>query len=208
MNTPLTIAIPKGRLLDSVAEYLSQRGMTIKFGSRQLSAVDSSGRLEVYMVKNHDLPTYVHHGIAGLGIAGDDTIRESGLSFTRLLTLPFGSTRLCVAAPKGTAPPERSMNPVTVATSYTRMTREWFNSRLIPVKIIRLNGSVELAPALGLAPYIADLVETGGTLKANGLEVVTEMENIQVRLIANPAYFKLHYERINELVHIMKKDIL
>jgi len=206
MNRPLTIAIPKGRLLDSVVDHLKQRGMEIQFGSRRLSAVDSTGRLEIYKVKNHDLPTYVHHGIAGLGICGDDTVAESGLSFARILTLPFGGTRLCVAAALGTPPPESVGGTVTVATSYVRMTREWFHQRGLPVKIIRLDGSVELAPALGLAPYIVDLVETGGTLKANGLEVLTPMADVKVRLLANPAYFKLHYREIGELADIMGKE--
>jgi ATP phosphoribosyltransferase len=96
---------------------------------------------------------------------------------------------------------------VTVATSYVRMTREWFHRRGIPVKVIRLDGSVELAPALGLAPYIVDLVETGSTLKANGLEVVTDMAEIKVRLIANPAYFKLHYSEIGKLADSMAREI-
>ncbi len=203
---PLTIALPKGRLLDSVVSHLSLRGMDISFGSRKLSTVDSTGRLEVYKVKNHDLPTYVHHGIAGLGIVGDDTVAESGLSFTRVFTLPFGGTRLCVAAPTGTSSPEIPGGTVTVATSYVRMTREWFHRRGIPVKIIRLGGSVELAPVLGLAPYIVDLVETGNTLVANGLEVLVDMVDIKVRLIANPAYFKLHYREIGELADIMMRE--
>ncbi len=207
MAEPLTIALPKGRLLDSVVEHLTVRGMNIEFGSRQLSTIDSTRRLEIYKVKNHDLPTYVHHGIAGLGIVGDDTVAESGLNFTRIINMPFGGTRLCVAAPVGSPSPEKVGGPVTVATSYVRMTREWFHSRGIPVKIIKLAGSVELAPALGLAPYIVDLVETGGTLKANGLEVVTDMVQIKVRLIANPAYFKLHYREISELADIMKKEV-
>ena len=203
---PLTIAIPKGRLLDSVVTHLSDRGMDISFGSRKLSTIDSTGRLEVYKVKNHDLPTYVHHGIAGLGIAGDDTVAESGLSFTQVLTLPFGGTRLCIAAPAGTASPEAQGGTVNVATSYVSMTRDWFHRRGIPVKIIRLGGSVELAPVLGLAPYIVDLVETGSTLVANGLEVLVNMTDIKVRLIANPAYFKLHYREIGELADIMMRE--
>ncbi len=207
MNGPLTIAIPKGRLFDDVMTHLASRGMDIAFGSRQLSALDSTGRIEVYKVKNHDLPAYVHHGIAGLGICGDDTVAESGLSFTRIMSLPFGGTRLCVAAPEGSPPPEKIGGPVTIATSYVRMAREWFHKRGIPVKIIKLAGSVELAPALGLAPYIVDLVETGSTLKANGLEVVTHMSDIKVRLIANTAYFKLRYREIGELADIISKDI-
>lgn len=206
MSRPLTIAIPKGRLFDTVMEHLSSRDMEINFGNRQLSAVDSTGRIEVYKVKNHDLPAYVHHGIAGLGICGDDTVAESGLSFTRIISLPFGGTSLCVAAPEGSTPPEQLRKPVTIATSYVRMARDWFHKRGIPVKIIKLAGSVELAPALGLAPYIVDLVETGGTLKANGLEVVTHMCDIKVRLIANTAYFKLHYREIGELADIISKD--
>ncbi|MCK5736121.1 MAG: ATP phosphoribosyltransferase [Spirochaetaceae bacterium] len=205
-NNPLTIALPKGRLLDSVVSHLSDRGMDISFGSRKLSTVDSTGRLKIYKVKNHDLPTYVHHGIAGLGIVGDDTVAESGLSFTRILTLPFGGTRLCVAAPIGTVSPEIPEGTVRVATSYVRMTREWFHHQGIPVKIIRLGGSVELAPVLGLAPYIVDLVETGNTLVANGLEVLIDMAEIRVRLIANTAYFKLHYREIGELADIMMRE--
>lgn len=206
MKKTLTIAIPKGRLLDSVVEHLRVRGMDISFGNRKLSAVDSSGRLEVYQVKNSDLPTYVHHGIAGLGIVGDDTVAESGMTFTRVLTLPFGGTKLCIAAAAGTPPPESLGAPITIATSYVRMTREWFHHRGIPVKIIRLGGSVELAPALGLAPYIADLVETGSTLKANGLDVLTTLAEVSVRLIANTAYFKLHYREIMELSDIMTRE--
>lgn len=196
---PLTIALPKGRLFSPLLEFFSQRGIVFDFGKRKLTALDASNRLQGYMVKNHDLPAYVHHGIAGLGIAGDDAVAESGFSFVRVANLPFGGTRLCLAGPVGSPPPETAGKSVVVATSYVRMTRSWFHSRGIPVKIIRLDGSVELAPTLGLADYIVDLVETGGTLQANGLEVISEMETIQVRLNANPAYFKLHYQAIGEL---------
>ncbi len=203
---PLTLAIPKGRLMHSVEEYLSERGITVIFEPRQLSGTDSSGLLEVYKVKNHDLPTYVRHGITGLGIAGDDTVAESGLSFPRMFTFPFGGTRLCLSAPVGSKPPERIGGTVSVATSYVRMTREWFHQHGIPVKIIRLGGSVELAPALGLTDYIVDLVESGHTLAANGLEVVSQMAEISVRLIANPAYFKLCYDEIQKLTDILSME--
>ena len=196
MSEPLTIAVPSGRLTDAVLNHLAECGTAVHFEPRRLSARDSSQSIEVYKVKNQDLPTYVHHGIAGLGIAGDDTVAESGLSFTRVGCMPFGSTRLCLAAPTGSPMPETLGGSVTVATSYVRLTREWFHRRGIPVKIIRLGGSVELAPALGLASYIVDLVETGGTLAANGLDVLIPMQDIAVRLIANPAYFKLYYEKI------------
>lgn len=180
--------------------------MNFSFESRRLSATDSTGRLEVCTVKNHDLPTYVHHGITGLGIVGDDTVAESGLSFARIFSFPFGHTKLCITAPIGSKAPERIGGTVTVATSYVRMTREWFHRRGIPIKIIRLGGSVELAPALGLADYTVDLVETGHTLAANGLEVVTPMRDITVRLVANQAYFKLHYGEIQELTDILSRE--
>jgi len=203
---PLTIAIPNGRLLKPLMDYFSIKGIQIKFGSRKLSAVDSSGRLEFYKVKNSDLPTYVHHRITGLGIAGDDTLIESGHSFVRLSTLPIGKTSLCIAAPKDSpAVEEHGASVVNVATSYVRLTREWFHRRGIPVKIIRLGGSVELAPRLGLAEYITDLVETGGTLKANGLEILKKLADLRVRLIANPAYFKLHYREIGEFTDILTR---
>ena len=203
MRKVLRLAVPKGRLLDDVLEYLGNKGIDIEFASRRLSAVDSKGHIEVIKVKNSDLPTYVHHGITGLGIAGDDVVAESRKAFTRLHTFPFGATRLCIAAPVGTPPPNHFGGMVRVATSYVRMTREWFHRRGIPVKIIRLGGSVELACALGLADYIIDLVETGHTLTANGLESLVTMEEIRVRLIANPAYFKLNYDEIQQLTDIL-----
>ena len=126
MNDPLTIAVPTGRLTDSVLKHLAECGMAVCFEHRRLSARDSSESIEVYKVKNSDLPTYVHHGIAGLGIAGDDTVAESGFSFTRAGLMPFGGTRLCLAAPAGSPSPESLGGTVTVATSYVRLTRDWF----------------------------------------------------------------------------------
>lgn len=204
MTSPLTIAIPNGRLFEPLMDYLSTRGISVSFGSRRLSAIDSRGKLEFYRVKNSDLPTYVHHGITGLGIAGDDTLIESGHSFVRLSTLPIGRTSLCIAAPEGSpAIEEHGTSVVNVATSYVRLTRDWFHNRGIPVKIIKLGGSVELAPSLGLAMYITDLVETGSTLEANGLEILGELAELRVRFIANPAYFKLRYREIDELTDIL-----
>lgn len=207
MARPLSMAVPGGRLFEPLMDYFSIRGIRARFVSRRLSTIDSSGRLEFYRVKNSDLPTYVHHGITGLGIAGDDTLIESGHSFVRLSTLPIGRTSLCIAAPRGSpAVEEHGASVVNVATSYVRLTRDWFHRRGIPVKIIRLGGSVELAPSLGLAEYITDLVETGGTLRANGLEILGKLADLRVRLIANPAYFKLHYREIGELTDIVMRE--
>ncbi|MDC7224098.1 MAG: ATP phosphoribosyltransferase [Spirochaetales bacterium] len=196
---PLTIALPKGRLFEQVQEYFSTKGLNFKFEKRKLISYDEEGLLKIYLVKNSDLPAYVNSGIAGLGVCGDDVVYESGLDFYKLQTFDFGSTRLSMAALKDRSDEEISRE-LTIATSYTAMTRDYFHKQGISVNIIKLKGSVELAPSLGLAPYIVDLVETGSTLKANGLEVVQDLMTIKVRLIANRSYFKLNYDKINTLL--------
>ena len=205
-DQPLTLALPKGRLQDRAEQYFRERGVTVEFESRRLVALDTTGSLKVMLVKNSDLPTYVHHGIAGLGICGSDVICESGYSFFELLRFPFGSTRMCLAARAG-YDPDTATGRMRVATKFTRFSRDFFLRRGIPAEIIRLGGSVELAPVLGLAPYIVDLVETGGTLRAHDLEVVEELAEIDVVLIANPAYYKIHYKSVDSLVDTLKKGV-
>lgn len=206
MNIPMSIALPKGRLQELSSELLSKAGLHAEFQDRRLTAEDSEGRIRLLLVKNSDLPTYVHHGIAGLGICGGDVVEESGYRFVTLMELPFGGTKMCLAGKPGTYPPDRG-KPFMVATKFTRFTNRFFHSRGIPIHIIKLNGSVELAPVLGLAPYIVDLVETGNTLKANGLIVFEELEEISVRLIANPAYYKIHYREIDILVENLRREM-
>ena len=200
---PLTLALPKGRLFDQVQEFFGLRGLKFGFNDRKLTALDESGLIKIILVKNSDLPTYVNHGIAGLGVCGDDVLYESGWEFTRLRSFDFGGTTLSLAAQVGYQP-QANQGPMTIATKFTRFTRDFFHQQGIPVKIIKLDGSVELAPILGLAPYIVDLVETGSTLKANGLEVIDKLKPIQVQMIANPAYYKLHYNRIHDLIQLLE----
>jgi ATP phosphoribosyltransferase len=203
-DAPITIALPKGRLFDRSRELFAEKGITIDFDERKLVARDEEGGLECFLVKNSDLPTYVKHGIAGIGVCGGDVLYESGTRFVTLGTLPFGSTRMCLAAKRGfTGSADRVMK---VATKFTGFAKDYFHRRGIPIQIIKLNGSVELAPILGLAPYIVDLVETGTTLKANDLEVLEELDTIRVHLIANPAYYKLHYKRVNALAELVLKE--
>ncbi|MFO7850648.1 MAG: ATP phosphoribosyltransferase [Spirochaetia bacterium] len=196
---PLTLALPKGRLFDRIQELFSEQGLSFTFEKRKLVAHEDSGLLDIFLVKNSDLPTYVNHGIAGLGVSGEDVIYESGLRFFRLLRFDFGSTQMCLAAKKGHNTKDIGRTP-TIATKFPRYTRDFFHNRNVPVQIIKLNGSVELAPILGLAPYIVDLVETGSTLKANKLEVIETLGEIGVYLIANPSYYKLRYESIKHLL--------
>ena len=200
MKEPLKLALPKGRLFEQTVEYLRDRGMEFTFRKRELVATDEEHNVQVMMVKNSDLPVYVHHGIAGLGVCGTDVIYESGHSFFELFTFPFGSTRICLAGKDEDLLPGAAREAVTIATKFTRFTRDFFHQRGIPVEIIKLNGSVELAPVLGLAPFIVDLVETGSTLEAHNLTVLQELATTEVKLIANRPYYKYHFRRIAELL--------
>jgi len=198
-KTPLTLALPKGRLTDQVQEMFEAMGLGFSFENRKLVAQDKEGLVKVFLVKNSDLPTYVNHGIAGLGVCGDDVLYEAGYPFCRLKTFDFGGTSMCIAGKKEDELVYTDTS-LKVASKFTEFTRDYFHKRGIPVEIVKLNGSVELAPVLGLTRYIVDLVETGNTLKANNLEVFEKLADIKVHLIANPAYYKIHYKRINELV--------
>ena len=204
-SNPLTFAVPKGRLHDDIRALFAERNMPFEFENRKLVTDDQTGSVRFMLVKNSDLPVYVHHGIAGLGVCGDDVLYESGFDFVRLLTFPFGGTRMCLAARRD-HDPSRDRGRLTVATKFTRFARDFFHNRGIPVEVIKLGGSVELAPVLGLAPYIVDLVETGSTLVANDLAVTEELTQISVHLIANPAYYKFHYAAVNHLVDLLREE--
>jgi ATP phosphoribosyltransferase len=203
----LTIALPKGRLEQRSVELLRACGYDIQVPDRKLVAEDESGRVRVMLVKNADLPTYVNHGITGLGICGTDVIYESGYEFFQLLELPFGHTQMCLAS-MADHDPETDTGRLRVASKYTRFARDCFQERGIPCEVIRLAGSVELAPVLGLAPYIVDLVETGNTLRANNLHVVEKLSDVSVVLIANPAYYKFHYKSIDAFVDTLREGSL
>ncbi|MCF7927558.1 MAG: ATP phosphoribosyltransferase [Spirochaetales bacterium] len=195
----LSFALPKGRLLEDIGRWFVEGGIDFDFSGRKLVAYDSTERMKFFLVKNSDLPTYIHHGIAGLGICGDDVLWESKGRFIRLLTLPFGSTQMCLAGHRGAETPS-GQRRIQAATKFPVFTRKHFHRRGTAVEIIKLNGSVELAPVLGLTDYIVDIVETGKTLEANNLEVLEELETISVHLIANPAYYKLNYREIQDFL--------
>lgn len=199
-NSPLTLALPKGRLEKELREILKGKGFSFDIEDRKLVAEDATGSLRIMLVKNADLPVYVQHGIAGLGVCGDDVIYESGQDFLRLGSLSFGETRMCLAGFPEQEAGLAGSSVLKVATKFTRFTRDYFHAQGRPVELVKLNGSVELAPVLGLCPYIVDLVETGSTLKAHGLEVFQVLRNISVRMIANPAYYKYRYSQINDFI--------
>lgn len=201
--SPLTIALPKGRLLDRLLNHFAARGVALSFEDRKLVAEDRTGLLKAFLVKNNDLPTYVNHGIAGLGICGSDVLYESGHRFLTLLTFSFGKTKLCLAGMKERG--RDSVRRLKVATKFTRFTQDYFHAKGIPVQVIKLEGSVELAPILGLAPYIVDLVETGDTMRANNLQVLDTLTEIEVHLIANTSFYKLNFKRINSLMDRLRE---
>ena len=201
----LTLALPKGRLYDQVREHFAARDIHFEFEDRKLVARDQKGLMEIFLVKNADLPTYVNSGIAGIGICGEDVLYESPFTFYELLTLPFGSTRMCIAGKKSDESWKQEA-VLKIATKFPKFTKHYFHKRNIPVELVKLGGSVELAPVLGLSPLIVDLVETGNTLKAHDLEVFEELTRISVKLIVNPAYYKLNFNKISQFVDIIANE--
>ncbi|WP_195985183.1 ATP phosphoribosyltransferase [Clostridium sp. D33t1_170424_F3] len=203
---PLRIALTKGRLeKDTVALF-----ETIGF---DCEAVKNKGRklilpvgehLEVVLAKAADVITYVEHGVCDLGVVGKDTIMEYGTSFYEVLDLGFGRCRFALAAPKGTDFFSGYASK-TIATKYPNVARNYFESKAMDIRFIKIEGSVELAPLLGLSDAIVDIVETGSTLRENGLEVVETVCDISARLIVNTASLKLRKAEIEELVAQMEK---
>ena len=203
----ITIAIPKGRLQHQIADYLAERGVTMKEESRKLDYFDGENNYRFLFVKNSDVPVYVNYGVADLGIAGSDVIYEGDFEFLHLGKLPFGGTRICIAGYEKdrhlyecNGKRGNFIHTIRIATKFTKFTNDYFVNKGLPVEIIKLTGSVELAPILGLSDFIVDLVETGSTLKENNLVVIEEIAKTHVKVIANPSLYKQNYSRIDEFV--------
>ena len=210
MNDRLTLAVPKGRLLDGALELLRDLGMDgVDADSRKLIFTDARRGLRVLFLKPADVPAYVAYGAADLGIVGKDILLEQEPDVYEPLDLGFGFCRLVVAEPR--ALKERDdparWSWVRVATKYPRMTEQYFSNRGIQVEIVRLDGSIELAPLVGLAERIVDLVQTGETLRANGLVEVAEIARSTARLIVNRASMKTEYATITGLIEEMKSRV-
>lgn len=199
----ITVAVPTGRLQKQVFEYFATCGIELSEPNRNLIVEDKHRSLRFLLVKNSDLPEYVNGGIASVGIVGTDIVHESPHNFFRLGNFPFGSTRICLIG-KPNTPSINTVTRTTIATKYTQFTKDFLKERNIHANIIKLNGSVELAPLLGLAPYIVDLVETGGTIKENGLIIMEEIGSTEVTFIANQALYKLNYKAIDKVVRNLK----
>lgn len=208
---PLRIALPKGRMMDQALQLWDKLGSGISpedGRSRRLILPSVDGRFEFLPVKNYDVPTYVEAGVADAGIVGLDVLLEREPDVLQPLDLGFGACRLAVAAPEATPYP-RLPGAVTprVATKYVEIARTFFAERGLQVELVRISGSVELAPLLGLSHWILDLVETGRTLQENGLVVLDTVFSSSARLIVNRASHKLrldeHQRLISELAELV-----
>jgi ATP phosphoribosyltransferase len=197
--TPLTVALSKGKLLPGTEALFRRCALPFPMGDSRRLVVPARD-LRFLFVKDADVPTYVEYGVADCGVAGRDVLLESGSDVLEPVDLGFGRCRLAVAAPSasGFAPDRASL--VRVATKYPRVTTAYFLGRGLAVEVVKLAGSVEIAPGLGLADCIVDVVETGRTLVENGLEVIETVAESSARFIVNRASFHARHRELQELV--------
>jgi len=200
-NQTLTIALPKGRLGEDAIKQLKTIGYAdvIDLKSRKLIFEDTDQNIRYMIVKPVDVITYVTQGVADVGIIGRDSILEEGLEVYELLDLGFGLCKFSIAGFKD-KPHKQKDEILKVATKYPNVARQYFKSKNQKIEIIKLNGSVELAPLVGLSDVIVDIVETGNTLKANGLEIIEDMFDISAQLISNQVSYRFKFETINDIV--------
>ncbi len=207
----LTVALSKGRLLEKSVELLARAGIEVPediLSSRRLTATDGAGRYRFLLVKPMDLPTYVEYGVAAAGICGRDVLLEVSPDLHQPLDLRFGRCRLVLAGrPGDTVESHNLLSTTRVATKYPRVAERFFRSRGMPAEVVYLSGSVELAPNLGLAETIVDLVETGRTLAENGLVVLEEIAESSARLAINRASFHTRHEEVQEFLRRLRETL-
>ena len=204
----LTIALAKGRLAREGARLLEQCGLDtheLHEDSRKLVFYDAENDARFILVKPSDVPVYVDHGIADIGIVGKDTLLEAGLPLYEMIDLRFARCAICVA---GYATPREqavTSNVTRVATKYPRIAGRYYEGKGVNIEIIKLNGSIELAPILGLSDVIVDIVESGRTLVENGLAVLEEVCQVSARLVVNRVSLKTRADRITPLIEQIKR---
>lgn len=205
----ITIALAKGRLAKQTLALLEQSGITCEEmkdkDTRKLIFVNEELRLKFFLSKTSDVPTYVEYGAADIGVVGSDTILEEGRKILEVLDLELGQCRMCVAGPASARELLQNNEIIRVASKYPKIAKDYFyNKKHQTVEIVKLNGSVELAPIVGLSEVIVDIVETGSTLKENGLEVLEEICPLSARVVVNEASMKMQRERITEIIRNLK----
>jgi len=202
----LIFALPKGRLAKKVFKMLRELNLcdvSIDDDDRRL--VIEANDFKFFLAKPSDVPTFVDSGTCDIGVVGKDTIIEENRDITELLDLGFGACRMCVCAKEGVNDAYLDNDLIRVATKYPNIAKEYFNYINKNTEIIKLNGSVELAAIVGLSDVIVDIVESGRTLKENGLEPVTTIHNLTARLVANNASLKTKYEEISGIVSMLEE---
>ena len=205
----LTIALCKGRVANQTMDLLEKLGIKCEEikdkSTRKLIFVDEEHKLKFFLAKGPDVPTYVEYGAADLGVVGSDIIDEEQRGVIELLDLGFGKCRMCVCGPASAKDLLMHREQIRVATKYPVIAKDYFhNKKYQTVDIIKLNGSVELGPIVELSDVIVDIVETGSTLRENGLEVLEEINPISSRLIVNKVSLKMQKKRIEELTKEIK----
>ena len=208
----LTFALGKGRLAKKRLELFEKIGITCDEirdpDTRKLIFVNEELGLRFFLAKGPDVPTYVEYGAADIGIVGKDTILEESRNIYEVLDLGFGKCKMCICGPESAAELLQHHEQIRVATKYPRIAKDYFyNKKHQTVEIIKLNGSIELAPIVGLSEVICDIVETGTTLRENGLTVLEEVCPLSARVVVNQVSMKMENERITKLIRELKKVI-
>ena len=205
----LTFALGKGRLAKTTLEMFEKIGITCEEmkdkDSRKLIFVNEELKLKFFLAKGPDVPTYVEYGAADIGIVGKDTILEEGRKLYEVLDLGFGKCKMCVCGPAEAKELLQHHELIRVATKYPKIAKDYFyNKKHQTVEIIKLNGSIELAPIVGLSEVIVDIVETGTTLRENGLTVLEEVCPLSARMVVNQVSMKMENERITKIIRDLK----
>lgn len=211
-NRYLTFALAKGRLAKKTLELLEEVGITCEEmkdkDSRKLIFVNEELKLKFFLAKGPDVPTYVEYGAADIGVVGKDTILEENRRVYEVLDLGFGKCRMCVCGPVHAKELLKNHERIRVATKYPNIAQNYFyNVKHQTVDLIKLNGSVELGPLVSLSDVIVDIVETGSTLRENGLEVLEEVCPLSARMIVNQVSMQMETKRIRELIMALKKKL-
>ena len=211
-NRYLTFALGKGRLAKKTLALFEKIGITCEEmkdkSSRKLIFVNEERKLKFFLAKGPDVPTYVEYGAADIGVVGKDTIMEENRHVYEVLDLGYGKCRMCICGPESAGELLKHHEMIRVASKYPNIAKDYFyNKKHQTVDIIKLNGSVELGPIVGLSDVIVDIVETGSTLKENGLGVLEEICPLSARMIVNQVSMQMEPERIKKLITDLKNHL-
>lgn len=210
MQPVITFALAKGRLAEQAFTLLENLGIDCsepRNPGRQLVLWDKKNNIRFILVKPSDVPTYVDHGVADFGVVGKDTLLEAGRPLYEVLDLTFGRCRLCIAGYADQKNQQATRATFRVATKYPNVARRYYDQKGQTIEVIELHGSIELGPVIGLSDVILDIVESGSTLRANGLSVLEEVAECSARLVVNRVSMKTKRERIRQIINGMAAEV-